>query len=146
MIKYDKKIIGKKQNSNYSIYMPRLNTPTHSFINWSWNGKEVVSFINAFSDPFQGARTFIGKELFIIKNAKLHKEKQLFHPFQIGIIYRIDKKYIYVVAKEICIKIEKFSKINSKSLIGKRFYTPVKFLESALQSRAIHVPQKIRIK
>ena len=145
-IKKNKRIIGKKQKLAYSIYMPRLNTPTHSFINWSWDAKDIVSFINAFSDPFQGARTFISKKLIIIKKAKIHKEKQSFHPFQFGIVYRIDKNYIYVAAKGYVVKVEKKSLKNSKNLIGKRFYTPIKFLESALQSRAVHFPKNIIIK
>jgi methionyl-tRNA formyltransferase len=146
MIKQNNIVIGKRQKTAYSIYMPRLNTPTHSFINWNWEGKDIVSFINAFSDPFQGARTFVGKKLFIIKKAKIYKEKQSFHPFQFGIIYRIDKNYIYVAAKGCCVKIDGTSLKNFNKLIGKRFYTPIKFLESALQSRAIHFPNNIKIK
>ncbi len=145
-IKNNKKLIGKKQKSAYSIYMPRLNTLTHSFINWSWHAKDIVSFINAFSEPFQGARTFISKNLIVIKKAKIYKEKQSFHPFQFGIVYRVDKNYVYVAAKGCVVKIEKKSLKNSSNLIGKRFYTPIKFLESALQSRAVHFPKKIIIK
>ena len=145
MIYKNKKIIGKKQKSAYSIYMPRLNTPTHSYINWNWDAKDIVSFINAFSDPFQGARTFLNKKLFIIKKAKIQKEKQYFHPFQYGIIYRIDKKFIYVAAKRCGVKIEK-NYIKNNNLIGKRFYTPIKYLESALQSIAVHSPKNIKIK
>ena len=61
--------------------MPRLNTPTHSYINWNWDAKDIVSFINAFSDPFQGARTFLNKKLFIIKKAKIQKKNSIFTLF-----------------------------------------------------------------
>ena len=55
MIYKNKKIIGKNKISLLIICW--LNTPTHSYINRNWDAKDIVSFINAFSDP-QGARTF----------------------------------------------------------------------------------------
>src|SRR3989344_305774 len=41
-----------------SSYYPFLNTKINGFINWGWAGKDICSFINAFSDPYAGASTF----------------------------------------------------------------------------------------
>ena len=51
----------KKLNSN-KIYMPRLNTKVHGFINWNWKAEDISSFARVFDKPFVGASTFFRKE------------------------------------------------------------------------------------
>ncbi len=45
------------QPEGLGTYYPRLHTPTHSWIDWSWEAEEIERFILAFDDPFPGART-----------------------------------------------------------------------------------------
>ena len=48
---------------NYSsTYYPRLHTPTHGWIDWSWPALAIDRFILAFDEPYPGARTLWGKE------------------------------------------------------------------------------------
>ena len=63
---------GKKQNNEGASYFPRLNSNIHACINWSWNAKQISSFINAFDDPYVGAFTSIaGSKL------KIHLKKSI---------------------------------------------------------------------
>src|SRR5439155_21483155 len=44
----------------FSVFLPRLNTQRHGFIDWSWHSEEIERFIRAFDEPYPGASTFIG--------------------------------------------------------------------------------------
>ena len=120
--KYKFKII--KQNNSNSYYWPRLNSDIDGQINWNWNAEDIVSFIKGFSYPFNGAFSFIGKSKIRIFNASSHTSKIRFHPFQNGIIFRFDKKNIFVAATRHFIKIsinEMVCDLNKNDfLVGKR--------------------------
>ena len=149
------KILSKKfryfkQKNNLSIYMPRLETKVHSFINWSWDARDIVNFIKSFDYPYPGARTFLDKKLVILKHAKIEKKLDNFHPFQSGIIFRKKNETYYVACKNCAVSLKIFSEKNNKKIIGKivgkRLYTPISYIERSLTSRAIHLPNKILIK
>ena len=47
------------QQPNYlERYNPRLNTKISGWINWNNSSEDIFRFINAFDDPYSGARTF----------------------------------------------------------------------------------------
>tara|TARA_Y100001970_G_C14160391_1_gene818175 strand:- start:135 stop:1148 length:1014 start_codon:yes stop_codon:yes gene_type:complete len=132
-----KDIKGKKINENYSFYLPRLNTKINGWINWySWNTLEILRFIKAFGDPYDGASSMINKKRIFIKNANLVK-KSSFHPFQNGLICNINNKTYDVITKNGIINLEIiFEKKPTKLIkVGDRIYTPIKKLETAFQSK-----------
>lgn len=148
-IKYQKKIINdflkkiftnkyfeikKIKNNLHSFYWPRLDTKKNAWIDWSWEARKIINFINAFSYPYEGAATYIDKKIIRIQKAEICKEKIIFHPFQYGLIYRVSKNKAYIAANKggivINLKILKFK----KTLIGKRLYTPYNKLEKAIQN------------
>ena len=57
-----KKFIYKKNKNEIGFYLPRLNTDIHGAINWNWDGRDIKSFINAFSIPYKGAFCFCRKK------------------------------------------------------------------------------------
>ena len=131
LVNFLKKILNKgnifkimKQNNN-SYYWPKLNSDVDGKINWDWDARDIASFIRGFSQPFNGAFSYIGKYKVKVFNASFHKSKIRFHPFQNGLIFRMDEKNIYVAATLYFIKIpinEIISDINKKDFfIGKRF-------------------------
>ena len=132
LLSFIKKLLNKKnkfnierQNNNNSYYWPKLNADVDGKINWDWDAKDIASFIRGFSHPFNGAFSYIGKHKVKIFNSSCHKSKIRFHPFQNGLIFRVDEKNIYVAAKSYIIKIpinEIVSDINKNEFfIGKRF-------------------------
>lgn len=139
----------KKQKKEENIYMPRLDTQIHGFIDWNWTAKHIVDFINAFGSPYQGATTFIKKKKYFLNNAKFFKNKINFHPFQSGIIFRKEKNSIYIAALGGTIQIKKVSDTISKEdrivelKLGSRFFTPLKELEKAKQLTSIHSSEGI---
>ncbi len=115
---------GKIQKNKNSYYWPRLNSNKDGLINWNWDAKSIVSFIKGFSHPFNGAFSYIGNQKITIFNASYHISSNKFHPFQNGIIFRLDKKNIFVAALNHYIKIplkEIKTKKNNEFFLGKKF-------------------------
>ena len=135
----NKKIKGIKQQKDQSTYWPRINSNIHGWINWDWNGEHINDFIKGFSDPYVGAHTLLkGKEIFL-KNSQFIKKYQ-FHPFQYGLVFRINKFGLWVSVKSGCLLIKKYllkNKTNADNFfkLGDRLYTPQKFLENAKMKR-----------
>lgn len=121
----NKKFMRRKQNNKNSYYWPRLKSDRDGKINWSWSSDEIVSFIRAFSHPYNGAFSFISKKKIRIFKAIAKKSKHRFHPFQNGIIFRIEKNKIYIASgkNEIIIERKYTKNLNNdlKSYLGKRF-------------------------
>jgi methionyl-tRNA formyltransferase len=141
---------GQKQKENQSIYMPRLNSKIHGYINWSWNGKEIYNFIRSFDFPFSGAKTFIGRNEVVISDVHLLKKKINFHPFQSGIIFRKEKNFYFIACKDYVLKTNSIKtsegkKIKSK-LLGKRLYTPYPILDNMMTSISVQTPSKDIVK
>ncbi len=107
-------------------YWPRLNTKLDAWIDWSWNSVQIINFIKAFSNPYEGAKTFLEKKVIKLNSAKLAKSKYNFHPFQSGLIYRIYKKSVFVACADggIILDIKDFNK--TSKLLGGRLYTHYK--------------------
>lgn len=142
---YKQKFNEKKQKTNLSIYMPRLDTLIHSYINWNWSKEDIKKFITSFDQPFKGAQTFLNKNKCVITDCSLIKSSINFHPFQSGLIIRKKDKYIYIAVKNgiIKAKINFNSHSKIKSLVGKRLHTPIKYLERALETSVLHKPNSI---
>ena len=129
----------KKQDEKQSTYWPKLQTPINGFLNWQWNTNDIELFIRAFDDPYQGASTFIDGKKVRLKKCSIKKEGS-FHPFQVGIIFRIvsDKLFVATVDGVLIIKDvfdAKGNKINSSMKLGHRFFTPYKYLEQSFTIR-----------
>ena len=94
-----------KQKHPKNFYWPRLDADRDGRINWSWEAKDIVSFIRAFSIPFKGAFTFLGESKIRIYNAEIDSVKKKFHPYQNGIVFRKDKTHIYISNQKGSIKV-----------------------------------------
>jgi methionyl-tRNA formyltransferase len=142
----------RKINNRNSIYMPRLDTKTHGFINWEWKGIDIFNFIRAFDQPYSGASTLYKNKLIHIQKVDLIDKHKIFHPFQSGIILRINTKSVYLAINNGILKISKITDkkgniINFKNIkLGERFHTPIKFLENAKKKKSLHLGQGIKIK
>lgn len=132
-LKKNKKIkVYKNKKSINSSYWPRLNAKKDGWINWSWTSREIVSFIRAFSQPHEGAKTYFGKKIIKLTSAKFAKSNYKFHPFQNGIIYRVNMNKVFVACKEGGIILNKKDFLSSQKLIGKRLITPQRTLEKSI--------------
>ena len=139
LIKFFNKL-NKKQSFNLKelnkkdlILFPRLVSKINSYINWDWHIDEIVRFINAFSDPYPGAITFLrGKKVFL-KNAKIYKRNH-FHTYTSGIVTNIYEKKIFICSKggifNATLKTLQNKKRNQLK-IGERFITNINYLQLA---------------
>tara|TARA_B100000886_G_C20427012_1_gene494762 strand:- start:9436 stop:10428 length:993 start_codon:yes stop_codon:yes gene_type:complete len=137
---------GSPQDESISTYFPRLSSDIHSWINWDWKCEDVISFINAFGNPYQGAKTRLTSSkdsLVRIKDAKLFVKDGSFHPFKNGLIYRIFEGNIYVACHPHSLRITDISfedePINLK--VGDRFYCLSSDLDEAKSKRIYYFPK-----
>ncbi len=139
-IKFYSEFIKKLKNGNnfslvdqpeyFGSYYPRLNTKINGWIDWNMNSHDLLSFINAFDDPYEGAATYINNQKVFLKQVQLHGNEVSNHSFMCGIIRRIEKNFLVIstVDKNTLIveKVLNKNKTNiiTKLKIGDRFYTP----------------------
>lgn len=143
----------KPQTSYLGRYNPRLNTDINGLIDWSINPYDLINFINAFDDPYQGASTYLNSGNFgklFLKKCHLHGGDSSNHPFMTGIVTRHDKNWIVVstTGKHMLLIEEvlnnKGKNILSKIKSGDRFFTPVNELKNAKSRRVIYSTKGIK--
>lgn len=146
------KIINKKKLSKISVsekkslFLPRLYTPKNGWINWQWQGKDIVKFINSFDEPYVGSSTrYIEnkqkREIIFLKDVSWQDKNIKFHPFQSGLIINKSKSSIIVATTDGSIKIQKVFDQKKRNVmknieIGKRLYS----LNSDLELSMTYLP------
>ena len=128
----EKKFIFHEVDYSQSFYWPSLKTSKNAWINFNWQPVDVYKFINAFSGKYGGAFSFYNKNIIRLKNAKIEITKKTFHPYQVGIVFRIIKSRIYIVCGDGAISCEYKLKSGDKVKIGSRLFTTKKKLEQSL--------------
>ncbi|MGE5473210.1 MAG: hypothetical protein ACM3UU_03200 [Ignavibacteriales bacterium] len=132
----------KEIKEEESLYFPRLNTIQHGWIDWSWSGEEIERFICAFDCPYAGAGTTLNNSQVRLKGAYMESDEDVFHPFQNGLITRINKDgSIMIATTNGHLKIDEIFDetgvlINNKLKTGMRFYTPQEKIQSAMTFQA----------
>jgi methionyl-tRNA formyltransferase len=121
-----------------STYFPFLNTKRNGFINWSWDANDIETFICAFDHPYLGASTFLRGKRVYLKDCHVESSEVFSHPFQSGLIFRKWHNVIYVAAQDGTIIIRSVTDENGRDVMefisdGQRFFTPITFLEEAIQ-------------
>ena len=122
----------------FRTYFPRLYTLRHGFINWAWTGREIERFVCAFDDPYPGASTFVGGRRVFLKSCQFDDTDGPFHPFMAGLIYRIEGSAVFVAVNNGSLIVRRVTDEHGADLAsrlhpGQRLYTPVSFLEDAMQ-------------
>lgn len=132
------KIFNKVGQPAYlSTYWPRLLANIHGWIDWGWNTIEIERFICAFDDPYPGARCRLNGEIVILKEVYSQATDGYTHPFQNGLIYRNNGKWLSVAVSGgellACSVTDKSgNNLISNIKVGDRFYTTA---EDLLQTR-----------
>ncbi len=138
-IKKKKKFKLINQPKYIGNYNPRLNSNVNSWVDWTMSSYELVNFINAFEDPYDGAQTKINNIDVRIKKVQLHGGEISNHPYMSGIISRHDKEWIIVSTKDKNMLIieevlnKKKENIINKLKPGDRFISPVKMIFKSKQ-------------
>lgn len=125
----------KAQPEYLSTYWPRLDTSTHGWIDWRWEAPFIERFICAFDEPYGGAQTVWNGRTVHLRQAFVSHEDQSFHPFQAGLVYRTNQRWLCLAAAGGSIVVEDLSDENgagvlSQVRVGDAFATPVKKLQS----------------
>lgn len=134
-----------------SSYWPRLNSEKQAWIDWRWQGEDILRFINAFDEPYCGAHTYLNGVKVYLKSAVLDVNDGVFHPFQSGIIYRVADNYLAVATTSGSLLISFIVDSNGKKnffksiSLGERFFTPVAELEKSMSERVFYAPNGLKV-
>jgi methionyl-tRNA formyltransferase len=132
-----------------SSYWPRLSTDVHGYIDWDWELPEIVRFTRAFSDPYDGAKTFVRGTEVRLKQCTDQYSDGTFHPFQTGILYRMHEDRAHIATTEGTLIAGRVLNEDGDSVlenlsVGDRLYTPTEQLERARKTRAFVTPTGTR--
>ena len=119
-------------SSNLSYYWPSLKTKKNAWINFEWGQENVINFINGFSGKFGGALSYCDKKIIRLQSARKPHKNEKFHPYQVGIVFRIIKNRIFIACEDGAVTCNYYLHNNEKIKIGSRINTPVKKLEQSL--------------
>ena len=133
-----------KQDEKKSFYWPRLDTMIHGLIDWNWCAKDIKYFCAAFDKPFKGASSFLNKNRVFFTDVEIVDKNINFHPFQSGLVYRIQKDFLYIatISGGLRAKIQSIKSSNDKEVkdfnikLGDRFVTPLEHLYKAKISKS----------
>ena len=132
-----------------STYSPRLHTPIHGVVDWSWSSEEIVNFVTAFDRPYPGASTFYSGGRVILRSAVLTPEDGRFHPFQAGLVFRKISGLLSIAARPHAIGFEQILDEDGNDLmprlrLGDRLHTPTSQLDEARTFRATYTARGLR--
>lgn len=127
------------------LYFPRLLTKDNGWIDWSWSGREIALFCQAFDEPYQGAATYIkGHEVRLKQVVKENSEMgaDSFHSYVSGIIVRKYDGKIWVAATDGLLLVKYVGDHLQENRIsdlkeGDRFQTPPNILHQARSFRPL---------
>lgn len=136
------------QSEYLSIYWPRLSTATQSWIDWSHEPQHVERFICAFDSPYAGAQTYLDGKLVHLKGVSLNLQDGVFHPYQAGLVYRTNSKWLCVALNGAALIVEDVLDESGASIlftvhVGDRFCTPAEKLDAGRQ-RVIFTPSGMK--
>lgn len=139
-LKRGQEFIPEPLDESQSSYYPPLHTKSHGLINWSWSGKDISLFINAFDEPYAGASTFVNSKKVFLKDCQLLPAQENYHPFTSGIVVRKNNQGLFVATVGNLLLIKKIVDESDSDLmreieLGARLYTPSAMLDETMSFR-----------
>ncbi len=120
------------------LYLPRLFTPEHAWIDWAWCTSDIERFCCAFDRPYRGAATFLGDHEIRLRDVRGGADDLgPFHPFTAGIVVRRTREAVWIAARDGALRVREATDENGRSVMnllreGRRLVTPGPRLERAL--------------
>lgn len=120
-----------------SLFLPRLHTATHGWVDWRWSGADIARFVRAFDSPYPGARTMLDGETVIVRQARALADEAPFHPFISGMVTRVLGNLATVATTSGHLELLVLSTDGKPAAVkpGQRLHTPVEQLERAMTTR-----------
>lgn len=130
------------QPEHLSTYFPRINSVEQGWIDWSLPADALDRFVCAFDDPFCGAQTYWNETRVFLKKSLVDRNDPSFHPFQAGIVYRNNGRWLCVAADGGSLLVqevvdEQGQSVLPKIQVGDRLFTPQRKL-AAKRNRPIY--------
>ena len=130
-----KKFLPISNNANIGDYYPRLSTKINGWIDWSWKPENLERFINAFDEPYEGAKTYLYNDEVYLSDVRLSSSFKSNHSFVNGIVTHKFKDFLVVHCGEnSCLLIKSIKNKKKKNIfnqikLGDRFWTSQKKLD-----------------
>lgn len=124
-----------------SLFFPRLKTVENGFVDWSWDGNEILNWIHAFDTPYIGASTTHNGHVVQLRGASM--VNGTFHPYAAGLVIRKDDA-VHIATRGGTLTIQAVvcdgKPINDQITLGSRFVTSQARLERAKFYRPDYAP------
>lgn len=120
--------------SVFPRYFPPLSAERNGWLDWNWHGGDIVAFIQAFSDPYDGASTFFQGHRVKIFGARFVEGDVALHPFTRGLVVGISKDVLRLAVLGGELQLNKHEVVGqsvNKIREGDRLHTPQSFLDDA---------------
>jgi len=121
-----------------ATYWPRLHTPSQAWIDWRWQAPSLERFLCAFDDPYVGAQTLWNGKTVRLRRAFANGGEGGFHPFQAGVVYRNNGRWLCIAADGGSLIVEDVRDENGVEVLsrvrpGDAFATPADKLQGLAQ-------------
>lgn len=130
-------------NEMRSVFLPRLKTAEHGWVDWSWDGRDIEAFINAFDEPYPGAQTTLNGATVHFRGVEF-ADHGGFHPFAAGLIVRNVHDVVSIAARGGTLLVNEVWRdgklVNNELKPGGRFFTSRERLERAMTYQANYTP------
>ena len=134
-----------EQQHAFSSYLPRLNTAKHAYVNWDWSVREIRNFILAFSNPYEGAKTFCHGTKCFLKDCYVDTKTVHTHPFKAGIVFRLMDDKLFVACRDGTLVVTEYSLEGGKRVaLGDRFFTPYAVFDESHVGRVFYGPDGMK--
>jgi len=130
----------RPQDHAASTYFPRLHTPTHGHVDWSWSAEEIERFVCAFDAPYPGAATSLDGRLVRLSGCR-RVDAETHHPFLSGIVVRVHEGVSFVAASGGTLAFDRLADQDGRPVLpapGRRLRTPAPLLEAARGARIVY--------
>lgn len=139
----------QKLEESHSSYYPLLSTAKQGFIDWSWSGRDIYLFINAFDNPYGGASTHLNGHRVFLKDGHLLPSQEKYHPFTSGVVVRKNKDGIFIATQGNLLQVKTVLNVKGRDWMssvtaGDRFFTPSSTLDKAMNFRAVYTSQGLK--
>jgi methionyl-tRNA formyltransferase len=117
-----------------SRYFPPLSAERNGWIDWKWHGSDIVAFIQAFSEPYNGASTLFQGQRVRLLGARFVEEDEALHPFTAGLVVGMSKDEYRVAVHGGEVHVDKYQVVGpslNEIREGDRLHTPQSLLDEA---------------
>lgn len=138
LISYSDQELPDTSDHVSSRYFPPLSADRNGWIDWNWHGSDILAFIQAFSEPYNGASNLFQGQRVRVFAARFVEEDVALHPFTAGLVVGMSKDEYRIAVHGGELHVNKYQVVGpslNEIREGDRLHTPQSLLDDAKMFR-----------